>query len=332
MVKAKCLISESNDPWFNLATEDWIFNDMNPEEHVLFLWRNRECVIIGRNQNPWTECNLTMMRENGVDLVRRHSGGGAVYQDLNNSIFTFLSPKGEYDKKRNFDIITNALKKFGVNAEQIGRNDILVDGRKVSGSAFKEKTDRAFHHGTLMINVDLSKLGNYLTPSKKKMEAKGMKSVRSRVANLKEFNLEITHEKLMDAIISEFFSVYGCDKNIESLNNWNLEQNPGLLRYYEMLKSDDWIFGKTPEFSHYLERRFDWGGIDLHLDCEDGRIRKAKIFSDALNVEMIAEIEEALRGCEYSKEGVEESFRGVKVEGVEDQVREFGEWLKREVE
>jgi len=328
MIKARCLISESNDPWFNLATEDWIFNDLKAEEHILFLWRNKECVIIGRNQNPWTECNLAMMREDGVDLVRRHSGGGAVYQDLNNSIFTFLSPKSGYDKKRNFDIIVNSLKKFGINAEQVGRNDILVDGRKVSGSAFKEKTDRAFHHGTLMIDVDLSKLGNYLTPSKKKMEAKGTKSVVSRVVNLKEFNSFINHDKLMDTIIDEFFSTYGIEKNVEKLSKDDLEKNPGLMKYYEMLKSDSWVLGKTPEFSHHLEQRFEWGGIDLHLDCEEGMIKDVKIFSDALNVEMIKLLEENLKGVAYERDAIERKLG--ELEG--DEVREFGDWLKGEVE
>jgi len=123
-MKARCLISDSNDPYFNLATEDWIFHDLNPEQHILFLWRNEECVILGRNQNPWTECDVQKLKENNVNLVRRHSGGGTVYQDLGNSIFTFLSSKEKYDKKRNFSIIINALQKFDIKAEQIGRNDI----------------------------------------------------------------------------------------------------------------------------------------------------------------------------------------------------------------
>src|SRR3989344_1073175 len=115
MAFAKCYISETHDPFFNLATEDWIFRDMNPNQHILFLWRNSPTVVIGRNQNPWAECHLNKMEENKVNLVRRQSGGGAVFQDLGNTNFTFLSSRKNYDKNRNFQIIINALKKFGIN-------------------------------------------------------------------------------------------------------------------------------------------------------------------------------------------------------------------------
>jgi len=171
MANAKCYISETHDPFFNLATEDWIFTDMNPEEHILFLWRNDRTVVIGRNQNPWAECNLKSMADKNVHLVRRQTGGGAVFQDLGNTNFTFLSSKDRYDKQRNFQIIINALKKLGINAEFSGRNDLVVDGRKISGSAFREQPDRAFHHGTILINANLGELAEYLTPSQKKLNS-----------------------------------------------------------------------------------------------------------------------------------------------------------------
>src|SRR3989344_1875354 len=163
--KAKCLISKTHDPFLNLAIEDWIFNDLSPNNEILFLWQNDRSVIIGRNQNPHAECNLKKMGEERVNLVRRHSGGGAVFQDLGNMNFTFLSSRSNYDRKKNFQIIINALKKFNISAETSGRNDIFVESSKISGSAFKEKPDRAFHHGTLMIHVNLDELQNYLTPS-----------------------------------------------------------------------------------------------------------------------------------------------------------------------
>ena len=153
MSKLKVFLSDSTDPWFNLATEDWIFRDMDPSYQVLFLWRNAETVVIGRFQNPWTECDVEKMEADGIKLARRQSGGGAVFHDLGNTNFTFLSGADEYDKERNNRIITDALARFGITAEPSGRNDIIVEGRKVSGSAFKKKRDRAFHHGTMLINA-----------------------------------------------------------------------------------------------------------------------------------------------------------------------------------
>lgn len=333
MANVRCLISDTFDPWFNLATEDWIFHDMDPSEHVLFLWRNDKTVVMGRNQNPWAECNIEKMNLNNVRLVRRQSGGGAVFQDLGNTCFTFLSPKGEYDKKRNFQIIINALKKFGIDAETSGRNDLIVDGRKVSGSAFKENPDRAFHHGTLMINVNLGELANYLTPSQKKLESKGTSSVKSRVANLSEFCEEISHDLLAQAIISEFFKTYGIEEKVEVLDNGTLKEIPELSKYYEMLKSKDWIFGESPDFDHHLEERFEWGMVDLHLNAEGGKITGVKIFSDCLNTNLVDVLEKALLGADYNSVSIISRTSLLKEENPElaGYIDDFNSWIEKEI-
>ena len=333
MVKARCLLSETNDPFFNLATEDWIFKDMSPEEHILFLWRNNKTVVIGRNQNPWAECNLKKMEENNIHLVRRQSGGGAVFQDLGNTNFTFLSSRSEYNRKRNFDIIINALSKFGIKAEQSGRNDILVDGKKVSGSAFKENPDRAFHHGTLLINVNLRELAEYLTPNPKKLLAKGTTSVRSRVANLTEFNKELSHNNLTEAIIEEFFKTYDAEKKIETLNNEDLQNISELNKYYQLLKSHEWRFGETPQFQHQLTERFDWATVDLHLDTDAGKIKKAKLFSDCLDTQLIEEIEKSLHDVNYHPESITNKLELLKqnLHHAQSQINDFQNWLKREL-
>lgn len=143
-MKLRILKSEVTNPWFNLATEDWIFNTLNPDSHTLFLWRNSETVVIGRSQNPWVECKTDKMAEDDVFLARRQSGGGAVFHDLGNTNFTFLSPKADYDQDANFTIIINALKKLGVDATLSGRNDMQVGDRKISGSAFNTASIAAF--------------------------------------------------------------------------------------------------------------------------------------------------------------------------------------------
>jgi len=157
VTKLKVYESMSNDPFFNLATEDWLLRE-GDFSHTLFLWRNAPTIVIGRHQNPYKECLLQKMDEKGITLARRHSGGGAVYQDLGNSIFTFISPQNEFSKEKNSQIIINALATFNIKAEASGRNDILVDGLKVSGSAYKIQPPRALHHGTLLIDTNLDDL------------------------------------------------------------------------------------------------------------------------------------------------------------------------------
>eukprot|EP01125_Pyxidicula_operculata_P019706 TRINITY_DN7166_c0_g2_i1.p1 TRINITY_DN7166_c0_g2~~TRINITY_DN7166_c0_g2_i1.p1 ORF type:complete len:241 (+),score=17.29 TRINITY_DN7166_c0_g2_i1:33-755(+) len=218
--KVVVLKSTSNDAIFNLATEEWIFRELNPEKQTLFLWRNGPTVVIGKHQNPWKECHISNMEQAGVTLARRQSGGGAVYQDLGNTCFTFLSSKNDYSIERNMSIICNALKEdFNINVQVTGRNDITLvgDGRKISGSAFKQTNKSCFHHGTIMINVDVDALTNYLNPNILKLQSKGVSSVRGRVANLSQISSSpIDHDLLSQSIINQFFKTYNdtCDVSI----------------------------------------------------------------------------------------------------------------------
>lgn len=303
-MKLRILKSAVTNPWFNLATEDWIFNTLDPDSHTLFLWRNSETVVIGRSQNPWVECKTDKMEEDDVFLARRQSGGGAVFHDLGNTNFTFLSPKDDYNQAANFTIIINALKKLGIDAELSGRNDMQVGGKKISGSAFKHALDRSFHHGTLLVNADMQKLGDYLNPHPLKLQAKGIKSVRSRVANLKEFNDTINHEILSDAIIGAFCEYYGQTVEVEELDEASLAEQPTLNKYYQQMADWEWRFGKTPQFTHRIETRFDWGLIDLHMDVKQAVIEEVVIFSDALNVELIDLLKETLTDIKYNRHEV----------------------------
>lgn len=337
MKKLKVFISSTHNPWFNLATEDWIFREMDPEYHVLFLWRNQETVVIGRFQNPWTECRLDAMEKDGVLLARRQSGGGAVFHDLNNTNFTFLSGKQSYSKEANNNIIVNALKALGVSSYASGRNDILMDingePRKISGSAFKQTKDRAFHHGTMLINSDLGKLNNYLTPHQKKIESKGISSVRSRVANITEVNPKIHHELFCKQMIQSFFDHYGDQCEIEELNPDELQGKASLQNYYESLKDWKWRFGETPKFEHQMSERFEWGGMEVHLNSHKGMITESKIFSDSLHPEMVELLESKLSSCPYSKSGIEAACleAGSELPMVVDYIQEFSLWLQAQI-
>ena len=170
-----------------------------------------------------------------------------------------------------------------------GRNDLLVSAQgseyKISGSAFKEKKDRCFHHGTMLLHVDLGALANYLTPDSKKLQAKGIKSVKARVINLREISSEIDHETLCGALIDEFFEQYDSRCEIERLNRETLLGEESLNAYYEKLKSWEWVYGKTPSFAHRMQERFSWGGCELHLDTEGGLITQAVLYTDSLHPE-----------------------------------------------
>ncbi|MBI2520220.1 MAG: lipoate--protein ligase [Bdellovibrio sp.] len=333
----RVMISTTHDPFFNLATENWIFRDLDPRQKVLFLWRNEDTVVIGRFQNPWVECHTQKMQEDKVHLARRQSGGGAVFHDLGNTNFTFLSSKQDFDKAVNNRIIIESLKYFDIHAQASGRNDIVIEDhegpKKISGSAFKETKDRAFHHGTLLINANLSRLGNYLNPDKKKLEGKGITSVKSRVTNLKDVCPTINHEDLSAQIIKQFFAVHGAEAPIEYLDVAYLKKQNSLNCYYEELKDWNWRFGETPKFTHHLEERFSWGGMDVHIDCEKGIIREIKIYSDTLHPELVEGLNQFLRNSVYSPEGIQIAIHKASQElpMIADYLNEFGIWLASQV-
>jgi lipoate---protein ligase len=333
----KIFYSDSHDPWFNLATEDWIFRDMDPKQRVLFLWRNAETVVIGRFQNPWVECNTAKMQADDVKLARRQSGGGAVFQDLGNTNFTFMTGRDSYDKKEHNKIILDALRDFGIEGEASGRNDLVVmseeGARKFSGSAFKETKDRCFHHGTLLIHANLQKLGDYLSPDAKKLMSKGISSVRSRVVNLGELNPNLNHELLCQSIHQKFEEFYGARASVEWLETSKLTQNTKLNSYYDFLKDWNWRFGETPAFNHHMSERLSFGMMDVHLDSHKGLIEQAIIFSDSLHPEMIEQIRDSLKRRPYTQDGIEQALFEVQ----EDlpmfaaEINEFANWLKSQI-
>ncbi|MBR7010007.1 MAG: lipoate--protein ligase [Oscillospiraceae bacterium] len=196
------------DPYENLALEEALLNRVGEGELILYLWQNERTVVIGKNQNPWKECRTALLAEEGGHLARRLSGGGAVFHDLGNLNFTFLMPAQDYDLPRQLTVIQRACRSLGIPAERSGRNDLLADGRKFSGNAFYKHNGKAYHHGTLMVDVDLDRVQRYLSPSKAKLAAKGVESVRSRVVNLREFVPTLTVEQLADALIAALAEVY----------------------------------------------------------------------------------------------------------------------------
>jgi lipoate-protein ligase A len=272
------------------------------------------------------------MEKDGVTLMRRYSGGGAVYHDMGNGVFTFLSPKAHHDVDRNLSIVVGALRRIKVNAEATGRNDITVEGRKVSGSAFKNAKDKAIHHGTFLYNVNINSLSRYLTPSRAKLQSKGVDSVAARVTNIRDVNPDATFDQVNDALVNQFLETYGGPRDIEvqDLSPVKLNDQPSFARYYAQLSDWSWRFGKTPEFEHHLETRFDWGQFDLHIQSKHGIIDQIKIYSDCLNPAVVEELERALAKAKYSKSGIQDACEKAKKDLPSETARhidQFAEWL-----
>lgn len=315
------LETESQDINFNLATEEFLFEHVDQRNPSLFLWRNTPAIIMGKHQNPWKECRVQKLEADGVTLARRPTGGGCVYRDLGDTGFSFINPHASFEDQRDFktmnnDVLLDALSRFGVEAEPSGRNDLVVDGRKISGSAWRLRKNksgeghRSLHHGTMLLDVDLDALGRYLSPNKLKMESKGIASVAARVVNLCEVTPTIDHASFCDAAASAFEAKYpGRSVNRRMLTVSELKQIPELMAIYERYDEWEWRFGESPSFSHSLEHKFDWALVDVHVDVDRGVITGGRVFSDCLVPPLIEALNEELSagsGIAYDVPGVAE--------------------------
>lgn len=313
------------NPWHNLAVEKYLSTRIGKGDVILYLWQNERTVVIGRNQNAIRECRAQLLEEEGGCLARRTTGGGAVYHDLGNLCFTFLASPEVYNLEKQLKVIQNACLKFGVETRFSGRNDIITrDGFKFSGNAFSNTSKCSIQHGTLMIDVDVSQLGRYLTPSKDKMKAKGVKSVRSRVCNLKDLNPEVTTDDMRRALKECFGELYG---SFEELDEGILD-NPLVKETYALYSSWEWKYGKSPECETSYSRRFEWGELEVYLKLNAMHISEIMVFSDMLDVELPGLIEQVLKGKRYDMADVdlEEALPSCSEEK-KGKIREVVKWL-----
>ncbi len=302
------IISNSTNPYENLAFEESLLHNLKNGEVIMYLWQNKNTVVIGKNQNCRAECKVEALKGDGGFLARRPSGGGAVFHDLGNLNFTFLAKADAYDVQKQLDVIITAVRTLGLDAKKSGRNDISIDDRKFSGNAFYSARDNKFHHGTILLNADLTKLANYLTVSADKLKAHGVKSVRSRVVNLSELNPNITLPMLKNALIDAFDTVYGL--NSQPLSKDRLDKND-LSQRFEKFSSDTWLYGVEREYNYIFSRRFDWGSAELAFSVEGSIISEVEFFTDALNDKLSEMIKENLLSQNFSKSALVSAFDGM---------------------
>ncbi len=298
-----CYESGGYDPYRNLAIEEALLQKAE-NAAILYLWQNENTVVIGKNQNAYKECNTALLEKEGGKLARRLSGGGAVFHDLGNLNFTILIPQPDFDISRQLSVIEQAMGCLGIPAQRSGRNDILADGKKFSGNAFYKNGKEAYHHGTLLISADLERLNRYLSPSKLKLQSKGVDSVRSRVANLREFVPELTVSQAKEALKGAFSSVYGLPLEPSPALEEDIVQ-PLALRN----ASREWNYGSSRPFSCALEGRFPWGCVEIALEVAGGKVAAAKVFTDAMELGWVAPLEAALIGCPFENAALAEAAK-----------------------
>ena len=298
------------DPRINLAMEEYILRNMDIEkDDYLLFFINQPSVIVGKNQNTIEEINTDYVEDNDILVVRRLSGGGAVYHDLNNLNFSFLTKddgNSFHNYKKFTQPVVDALAKLGVNAELSGRNDILAEGRKVSGNAQYATKGRMFSHGTLLFKTDIDAVVNSLKVKKDKIESKGIKSVRSRVGNISDYLKEpLTVEQFRMEILK---SIFGGEENIQyyELTDEDWEKINQISK--ERYQTWEWNYGKSPRFNIQKSHRFPSGSVDIRLEVNKGLIEEVKIFGDFFGVGDVDEIEKLLIGTKYERASIGEAL------------------------
>ncbi|HPT82403.1 MAG TPA: lipoate--protein ligase [Limnochordia bacterium] len=300
------VINNHTDPRINLAVEEYVLNYLDPSEEYAILWQNEPTVVIGRNQNTLAEVNSTFVKERGIHVVRRLSGGGAVYHDLGNLNFTFIVD-AERERVSNFEYFTRpviqALASLGVKAEFSGRNDITIDGKKFSGNAQYWSKGRLLHHGTILFNSDLSVVQEALNVKADKLQSKGVKSVRSRVTNIYPYlQKPITIEEFKE-VLWKYLVPHGEGREyILSPEEWDIVHKIKEERYARW----DWNYGASPECEVEKEARFSGGKLELKFNVRAGLIEDLHIFGDFFGRRDVTELAQMLSGTPYRDDAVEQ--------------------------
>lgn len=292
----------SVDPHYNLAFEEYVLCNRT-EGSYLLLWQNDNTVVIGRNQNAEAEINRAFVEEHHIHVVRRTTGGGAVYHDLGNLNYSFITDAGESNQlamERFTRPVVEALKALGLQAEASGRNDILVEGRKVSGTAQRIAKGRILHHGTLLFDANPSMVAGSLRVDPEKFRSKSTKSVRSRIGNIRDFLQQDMDMPTFWTFLKEYLAGEGMVPGTLTPTERMAIENLKREKYDQW----DWNFGKSPQYDAMNKKYWDGGCLEVHLCIADGTIHDIVFYGDFLALQPLDQVEAALRGCRFRREDV----------------------------
>ncbi|MBX3044021.1 MAG: lipoate--protein ligase [Candidatus Kapabacteria bacterium] len=317
-----CIYNNSNEPYYNMAVEEYLFKNFNDD--IFMLWRNDNAIIVGKHQNTLAEINIDYVKEKDIKVVRRLSGGGAVFHDLGNLNFTFIMNSGEgmpVDFRKYTEPILDVLQKLDVPAKFEGRNDLTIDGRKFSGNAMHVVRSRVLQHGTLLFASEMKDLSEALKVNPAKYQDKAVKSVRSRVTNISEhLKSPLSLDDFSSMIMQHIMAKYE-DCKLYDLNDRDITNISALAE--SKYSTWDWNFGYQAkyDFSHFIKS--SGGSIEINLNVTDGIITKCKIFGDYFNTKDTEDLEQIFTGIRHeesslrevmSKINIEDYFRGVRLD------------------
>ena len=312
MVLLLLINNPKTNPYLNLALEEHFLSDF--EDDIVILWRNDKSIIIGRNQNALEEINRDFVEKSGIPIVRRLTGGGAVFHDLGNVNFTFIQKQeaGVFSDYRHFiGPVCEFLDTLGVQAQLSGRNDLMIDGMKFSGNAQTVKGGRIMHHGTLLFDANLNDISGALNPNRVKMESKGIQSVRNRVTNIAS---HLKEPMSVDAFLNRLSAFFSTE--IEDIQEYELSDED-IRKAYSLVKKKygtwEWNFGQSPEYNFTQSKRFEFGIVDLWLNVKAGIIAQVGIYGDFLGMMDKSELEKAVLGQRHRRQDIEEALNRLNI-------------------
>ena len=281
--------ADGSDPARNLALESAFLDNVLPDEMILYLWQNNNTVLIGRNQNVFTDIDLSSIERDEVSIMRRASGGGAIYHDSGNIVYSFITRDVDFSIERQVRIINEAVQSLGIPSEIRETHSIFVNGKKISGSAYYHRNGASIHQSSILVNCDLDKVADYLFRDKDELTRRGLASIQSRIGNLRETNPSVTVEDVARAIISSCEKTFNVKCELYTLPNQDLIEQKEF-----MFSSRIWTYKRQIEYNHFCENRFSWGTVRIEFQVENGRIENAAVWSDSAEPDIIDAIQLSL--------------------------------------